>query len=73
MKNKILTRMGDGERVWLSAEEVKEDIAAGVEDAARRAKVPPLTAEEQEQLFDIIADPSRIVSECFARGRGDCN
>jgi dimethylamine--corrinoid protein Co-methyltransferase len=62
MKDKILTRMGDGERVWLSAAEIKEDIAAGTGDAARRAKVPPLTADEQEQLFDIIADPARVVS-----------
>jgi dimethylamine--corrinoid protein Co-methyltransferase len=62
MSKKILTRMGDGERVWLSASAIKEDIAAGVEDAARRAKVPPLTATEQEQLFDIIANPARLVS-----------
>ena len=62
MKNKILTRMGDGERVWFSASEIKEDIAAGVEDAARRGSIPPLTAAEQEQLFEIVANPSRLVS-----------
>ena len=40
-----------------------KDIAAGTADAARgEASVPALTAEEQEQLFDILADPSRIVS-----------
>ena len=62
MNNKILTRMGDGERVWLTADEIKEDIAAGVEDAARRAKIPSLTEEEQAKLFDIVADPARVVS-----------
>ncbi len=62
MKDDILTRMGDGERLRMSAEEIKEDIATGTEDAARRAKVPQLTAEEQEQLFDIMAEPSRVVS-----------
>jgi dimethylamine--corrinoid protein Co-methyltransferase len=61
MKDKILTRMGDGERVWMSAAEIKEDIAAGTADAARRAKVPELTASEQEELFEIMADPSRVV------------
>jgi len=62
MNNQIVTRMGDGERVSLSAEEVREDIQAGTADAAMRAGVPELTAEEQERLFEIIADPSRIVS-----------
>lgn len=62
MSDKILTRMGDGERVWVTAEEMKEDIAAGVADAARKAKVPPLTEDEQQQLFEIMADPSRLVS-----------
>ncbi len=61
MKDKILTRMGDGERVWMAASAVKEDIAAGTEDAARRAKIPQLSKEEQEQLFEIMADPSRTV------------
>lgn len=59
---KILTRMGDGERVWMEAAELKDDIADGVEDAARKAKIPPLSAQEQQQLFDIMADPSRVVS-----------
>lgn len=61
MKDKILTRMGDGERIWMAVSAVKEDIAAGTEDAARKAKIPPLTNEEQEQLFAIMADPSRTV------------
>lgn len=62
MKDKILARMGDGERVWMSSVEIKEDIAAGTADAARRAKIPELTAAEQEELFEIMADPSRAVS-----------
>jgi len=62
MSDKILTRMGDGERLWMSASEVREDIAAGTEDAARRAKIPQLSEEEQEKLFEIMAEPSRAVS-----------
>lgn len=62
MSDKIWTRMGDGERLSMSSSELKEDIAAGVEDAVKRGKIPPLTAEEQEQLFRIFADPSRVVS-----------
>lgn len=62
MSDKILIRMGDGERISLSADEIKEDILAGTQDAARRGRISEMTAEEQEQLFEIMADPSRIVS-----------
>jgi dimethylamine--corrinoid protein Co-methyltransferase len=62
MDGKILTRMGDGERVWRSESELKTDIQEGAADAARRADIPPLAQEAQDQLFQIMADPSRIVS-----------
>jgi dimethylamine--corrinoid protein Co-methyltransferase len=62
MSDEILTRMGDGERLTMSAEEIKEDIAAGSEDAARKGKIPELTAEEQIHLFEIMADPAKVVS-----------
>jgi dimethylamine--corrinoid protein Co-methyltransferase len=62
MKDAILTRMGDGELVSMSAGEIKEDIQAATQDAARRAEIPQLTTEEMEQLFEIIAEPSRAVS-----------
>ena len=54
--------MGDGELVSMSAEEIKEDIQTATRDAARRAEIPALTPEEMEQLFEIIAEPSRAVS-----------
>jgi dimethylamine--corrinoid protein Co-methyltransferase len=62
LKDRIFTRMGDGERVSMSAEEIKEDIAAATREAAQRAEIPELTADEIEQLFDIMAEPSRAVS-----------
>jgi dimethylamine--corrinoid protein Co-methyltransferase len=62
MSEKILTRMGDGERIRMTPSEIKEEIQDGTADASKRAKIPELTAEEQQQLYDIIADPSRIVS-----------
>ena len=62
MSDKILTRMGDGERVWMTPAEIREDIQAGTADAAKRAKIPELSAAEQEQLYAIMADPSRMVS-----------
>ena len=62
MENHILTRMGDGERLRLSDADMRADIDDGTEDAAKRAGIPELTDEERKQLFDIMADPSRIVS-----------
>ena len=54
--------MGDGELVFMSSAEVREDILAGTEDAARKGKVKALSEADQDALFDIIADPSRTVS-----------
>ena len=64
MDGKILTRMGDGERVWMSESDLKTDIQDGTADAAQRAEISPLTQEDQDRLFDIIADPARMVSVC---------
>lgn len=62
MDRKIITRMGDGERVLMSRSEVREDIAEGTEDAAQRGRIPAITAEERDRLLEIICDPSRTVS-----------
>jgi len=62
MSEKIRTRKGDGECVQMEAIDIKEDIAAGTQDASRKAKIPALSGEDQEKLYNIIADPSKIVS-----------
>lgn len=62
MSEKLPTRMGDGERVRMTPSEIKADIRDGTADASKRAKIAELTAQEQEQLYAIMADPSRIVS-----------
>jgi dimethylamine--corrinoid protein Co-methyltransferase len=54
--------MGDGELVTMSSEEIKEDIMAATQEAAKHAGIPELTAGEVEQLFEITAEPSRAVS-----------
>jgi dimethylamine--corrinoid protein Co-methyltransferase len=56
------TRMGDGELVTTSSEEIKEDIMAATQEAAQRAEIPELTAGEIEQLLDIMTEQSRAVS-----------
>jgi dimethylamine--corrinoid protein Co-methyltransferase len=62
MKDQIMTRMGDGERVRISAAEIKADILAGTHDAAQSADIAELQSDDMQQLFDIIAEPSRVVS-----------
>ncbi len=61
------TRMGDGAGVYMSAAEIREAIEAGVKDAANRGKIPELTAEEIDYLFEIVTMPGNIVG--VERGR----
>ncbi|MBM9615897.1 hypothetical protein JWJ90_16630 [Desulfobulbus rhabdoformis] len=59
---KILTRYGDGFKVELSEDEVREDIIEGTNDAASRAGVDPLKEDEIEHLLDIFKNPDKVVS-----------
>jgi len=58
----IYTRMGDGQRVAMSSEEVYDDLVAGTNDAAQRANIPELTSDDLDQLLDIFAEPAKVVS-----------
>jgi hypothetical protein len=62
MKDKILTRMGDGERVTMPADEVKEELLLGTQDAAQKGEIPELTRDDLDQMFEILAESGRIVS-----------
>lgn len=55
------TSMGDGRRVEMTADEIRRDIAAGSEDAADRGRIPPLTQEEQDRLYELFTNRSRVV------------
>lgn len=59
---KVFTRMGDASGVWLSKEEVRAELEEGTNDAADRGKIPPLTEEELDKLFEICTKPERFVS-----------
>jgi dimethylamine--corrinoid protein Co-methyltransferase len=54
--------MGDGERIELEEDELREELLTGTKDAADKAGIPELTADELDQLFEIIAEPGRTVS-----------
>ena len=61
------TRMGDGSGVYLSAEEIYSDLEAGTDDAADRGKIPELSKEELDYLFEIVVSPVNVTS--VIRGR----
>lgn len=64
---KFMTRMGDGFRVEMTAEEIRADIVTGTEDAVKRGKIPALTEAEQEHLFAIIIMGGNIVGVEFGQ------
>jgi len=59
---KYLTRMGDGQRVEMTADEMMKDFELGTQDAARRGKIDPLTQEDLNYLLEIFTDTNKIVS-----------
>ena len=65
--SEFFTRLGDGSGTYMSADEIRADIEAGVKDAAKRGKIPELTAEEIDYLFEIITMRGNIVG--VERGR----
>lgn len=59
---KFLTRYGDNYAGFMSESEIKANIESGTRDAADRGKIPPLTQEEMDYLYEIITCPQKIVS-----------
>ena len=57
----IRTRMGDGERIELGVDELRQELRDGTRDAAEKGKVPELAGSELDRLFEIFAEPGRIV------------
>jgi len=62
MENRVITHMGDGERIYMSREEIAQDILEGTNDAADKGDIPALTPAEREQLLDILCESGRVVS-----------
>ena len=61
-EDSILTRMGDGQRISMPVQEVEQELLEGTQDAAKKAGIPELTADELQQMLEIFAEPGRIVS-----------
>lgn len=57
---RIPTRMGDGFLTEMTRSEIRADVEAGTEAAARRGKVPPLEPDEIDHVVDIYASAARF-------------
>jgi dimethylamine--corrinoid protein Co-methyltransferase len=62
MATEYMLRMGDGERIKMTGEDILADIQEGTADAADLAGIPSLTDDEMDRMFTIIINPNRIVS-----------
>ena len=60
--SKIFSRYGDGTPDWFTEAEIREDLAAGSQDAAERANVPALNDDELDFIFQLMASPHNFVS-----------
>lgn len=60
--SKFFTRIGDGSAVWLTEEDIRWDLEEGTKDAADRGRIPELTQDELDRLFQIITCPEKTVS-----------
>ena len=58
---KIVTRMGDGSRIEMSAAEIQQELEAGAQDAADRARVSTLSDDEIKYLLDLYRCKDRVV------------
>ena len=59
--SKIWTRMGDGQAVELTPDELRKDIIEASDDAADKGHVPPLEEREVEKLIEIFSAPWRVI------------
>lgn len=59
---KYFTRLGDGEGIWMSKDEIKQDVLDGMNDAVTKGKTPPMTEDDVEKLVEILTMPEKNVS-----------
>src|SRR5450756_1860923 len=62
LEPRIPTRMGDGSLVEMTRSEIKADLEAGTQLAAKKAKVPELAQDELDHLLDIYASAARFTA-----------
>jgi dimethylamine---corrinoid protein Co-methyltransferase len=61
MATEYALRRGDGKRIFLSKQQIVDDVQAGCADAADLAEIPTLSSNEQAKLVEIMCSPGRMV------------
>jgi dimethylamine--corrinoid protein Co-methyltransferase len=54
--------MGDGEGIFMSKEQIREEALAGMEDAVVRGKAKPMSSGDVDYLVEILTLPEKNVS-----------
>jgi len=57
----VWTRMGDGQAVVMTSDELRKDIIEASEDAADKGKVPILEDNEIDKMMEIFTAPWRVI------------
>lgn len=60
--SEYFTRMGDGEGVWMSKEQIREEVLSGMEDAVVKGKSQPMSGNDVDYLVEILTMPEKNVS-----------
>ncbi|MCD4821084.1 MAG: [dimethylamine--corrinoid protein] Co-methyltransferase, partial [Methanococcoides sp.] len=57
MATEYFLRMGDGQKIFMTKEDILADIEAGCADAADLGDIPTLSEDEMDHMLDIITAP----------------
>ncbi len=61
MATEYMLRMGDGEKIFMTKEDILADIQEGSADAADLGDIAALTDDDMDKMLAIFIDPGRIV------------
>ena len=62
MATEYTLRMGDGSRIFMTKEKIKEEAIAGAGNAVDYGEIPDLSADEIDKIVEIITMPGKAVS-----------
>jgi len=54
-------RTGSGQLIKMTKQQVKDDIEAGVKEAAQKARIPELSGSDVDQILEIMTEPTTTV------------
>lgn len=61
MSKDYALRRGDGKRIYMSRQQIVDDLQEGSNDAAELGSIPALSANELDKLAEILMTPGRMV------------